>query len=340
MTGRIRVTRGTITESEHRVHAVVLGPAGSELVWGDAGCPTTLRSAAKFFQALPLVEDGVAEALALTESELALCCASHNTEPAHVAGARAILAKADVDERFLACGPHRPLDPGAAHALDREGTTLGPIHNNCSGKHAGMLALAVHHGWEPQGYHGPDHPVQLRMRSEIGRWADVDPEGVPTGVDGCGIPCYALPLERVALAFQKFGSGGYETAERLLDAVTHAPFMIGGTDRLCSRLPEVTRGRVVAKVGAEGVYGAVVRDRRLGIAVKVEDGSRRAVEPALVAVLGSLGALSEDELTELRPHRTPPVTNTRGETVGEIRFMEAGAQSRSPAAASSAGGAV
>ncbi|HKK93555.1 MAG TPA: asparaginase [Longimicrobiales bacterium] len=324
MTGRIRVTRGEIVESEHRVHAVVHGSDGPELVWGDAAFPTTLRSAAKLFQALPLVEDGVADALPLSDSELALCCASHNTETAHVEGARAILARVGLDERALACGPHRPLHPEAARRLDADGISPSPIHNNCSGKHAGMLALATHHGWETAGYHRPDHPVQRRMRTEVARWSGLEPNDIPVGIDGCGIPCYGLPLDRVARAFRRFGAGESEGATRLLDAIGRAPFMIGGTDRLCSWLPEVTNGRIVAKVGAEGVYGAVVRDLGVGVAVKVEDGSRRAVEPALMAVLESLGALAPAEISELEPHRSPRVTNTRDEVVGEIRFVGAG----------------
>jgi L-asparaginase II len=321
MNGRIRVSRGDLVESEHRVHAVVAGPSGRDLIIGDSRYPTTLRSVAKLFQALPLVEDGVADTLPLSAEELALCCASHNTETAHVDTARAILARAGLGDADLACGPHRPMDPDAARALDDAGVDPGPIHNNCSGKHAGMLALAVHHGWETDGYHLPDHPVQRRMLAEVARWSELDPDSIPTGVDGCGIPCYGLPLDRLAEAFRRFGAEGSPGPARLLDAVGRHPFMIGGSDRLCTRLPAVTDGRIVAKIGAEGVYGAVDRGTGRGIAVKVEDGSRRAVEPALMGVLEALGALENDEIEALDAFRAPEVRNTRGDVVGRIEFV-------------------
>ncbi len=342
MSARIRVSRGDLLESEHRVHAVVAGPGGTEFVLGDRAFPTTLRSVAKPFQALPLVEDGVADALPLSDAELALCCASHNTEPAHVAGARAILTRAGVGEAELMCGPHRPMDDAAARALAEAGVELGPIHNNCSGKHAGMLALAAHHGWPTTDYHRPSHAVQLRMAAEIARWSGVAVADIPTGVDGCGIPCYGLPLERLADAFRRFVAAEPDGPGRILDAVGREPFMIGGTGRLCSRLPEVTGGRVVAKIGAEGVYGAVDRETGRGIAVKVEDGARRAVEPALIGVLETVGALTPEEVTALSEFRAPDVTNTRGDVVGRIEFV-GGVSARRAAGASqgttSAGGA-
>lgn len=314
------MTRGAIVESEHRVHAVVTGVDGNELVWGEPDFPTTLRSAAKLFQALPLVEDGVADDLPLSPAELALCCASHNSEPRHVDGARSILARVGLDDAALACGPHRPLDDAAADALDAAGMRPGRIHNNCSGKHAGMLALARHHGWDPEGYHLPEHPVQRRMLTEVARWSGVAAGAIPRGTDGCGIPCFGLPLAAVAGAFRRFGASSAPGPARILDAIATAPGMIAGERRLCSALPEVTEGRIVAKVGAEGVYGAVVRDRELGVAVKVEDGSRRAVEPALIAVLAVAGALSDDERTALAAYAAPVIRNTRGEAVGSIAF--------------------
>jgi L-asparaginase II/alkylhydroperoxidase/carboxymuconolactone decarboxylase family protein YurZ len=321
MNGRIRVSRGDLVESEHRVHAVVAGPSGPEFTIGDARFPTTLRSVAKLFQALPLVEDGVADALGLPEEELALCCASHNSEPAHVDAARAILARAGLTEAHLACGPHPPMDAAAGRALIDAGVDPGPIHNNCSGKHAGMLALAAHHGWETDGYHLPEHPVQRRMAAEIARWSGLDAASIPTGVDGCGIPCYGVPLDRLAEAFRRFVADPSDAPARLLGAVARHPFMIGGSDRLCTRLPEVTGGRIVAKIGAEGVYGAVDRAAGRGIAVKVEDGARRAVEPALMGVLEAVGALSEGEIRALEAYRAPQVRNTRRDAVGRIEFV-------------------
>lgn len=320
----VHIERGHILESVHAVHAVVAtredGNKFGTALFGDPTLQTTLRSAAKLFQALPLVEDGVVESLKLTDAEVALCCASHNSEARHVEGARSILRKAGVGEDMLACGGHRPLDETAARALDDAGVVPGPIHNNCSGKHAGMLALAVHHGWSPSGYHESDHPVQQRMAQEIARWSGVKEEAIPRGVDGCGIPCYAIPLDRVAAGFRDFGL--HAASARILDAIGASPGMIGGQERLCSALPEVTAGRIVAKIGAEGVYGAVIASEGIGIAVKVQDGSRRAVEPALVGVLEAMDALSASEVERLAPFRTGTLRNTRGDVVGRIRFEQ------------------
>jgi len=319
------IWRGPRPESVHLGHAVICDASGGIVeAWGNPGEVVLPRSSAKMIQALPLVASGAADAAGLGPEHLALACASHSGAAIHTDRVARWIAGMGLGDDDFRCGAHMPWDKAAHDALLCSGTAPCQVHNNCSGKHAGMLALATHHGWETAGYHRPDHPVQRRMRTEVARWSGLEPNDIPVGIDGCGIPCYGLPLDRVARAFRRFGAGESEGATRLLDAIGRAPFMIGGTDRLCSWLPEVTNGRIVAKVGAEGVYGAVVRDLGVGVAVKVEDGSRRAVEPALMAVLESLGALAPAEISELEPHRSPRVTNTRDEVVGEIRFVGAG----------------
>jgi L-asparaginase II len=319
----VEVTRGALVESRHIVHvAVAHARRGLIAGCGDVHCVSFVRSAIKMFQALPLAEDGVSERFALTSEEVALCTASHNAEPFHVAAAQAILAKAGGSEEALACGPHPPMYAPAAAALERSGTTPGRVHNNCSGKHAGMLALARHHGWPIEGYHHAWHPVQQRVLRTLSEWSDLEPSRVPLGVDGCGLPTFALPLDRTALACARFAAAagrGDTAAATIVHAMTAHPEFVAGTGRLCTALMRTTNGRVFAKVGAEGYYCAGVPGLELGIALKVEDGARRASEPALLGVLSAVGALEAGELERLREFAQPVVTNTRGETVGDVR---------------------
>lgn len=318
MSAWVEVTRGPVVESRHAIHvAVVHADRGLIASAGDPHLVTFVRSAIKMFQALPLVEDDVVGALGLTDEELALCTSSHSAEPVHVAAARRILAKAGADEHMLACGPQAPMDPAAAAVLDAADLPPGRIHNNCSGKHAGMLALARHHGWPAEDYHRLDHPVQQRVLRVLTTWMEVPAASMPIGIDGCGLPTFALPLERVARGCARFAVSGGPPA-RIVEAMTGHPLFVAGTGRLCTELMTV-QPQVFAKVGAEGYYCAGVPKERLGIALKAVDGARRAVEPALLAVLHALGALSSDQLEALERFARPAVMNTRGEIVGGIR---------------------
>lgn len=317
------MARGSVIESRHRVHiAVVAGHGRLRAKSGEPALLTYARSAIKPIQALPLVEDGVADRFAFGEAELALCCASHNGEARHVETARAMLRTIGTDEEALACGAHVPMGSIAARALANTGRQPGRIHNNCSGKHAGMLALARYYGWPLAGYHLPEHPVQQRMLAEIARWSGVTAEDIPVAVDGCGVSTFALTLERLAAAFAALAAAarrGTEAPARIVQAMTRRPEYVAGTERLCTDLMRVARGRIFAKVGAEGVYLAGIPGAELAVAVKVEDGATRASEPALLATLKMLGLLSDDEMELLEKYAEPDVVNTRNERVGTIR---------------------
>lgn len=320
--GAIEVLRGGRVEARHAVNVAVTDADGRLVASvGDPDADTFYRSAAKPFQALPLVEDGVVERFGLTEAELALCCASHEGEAEHVAGARSILAKAGLDEAALRCGPHLPFSGAASRTVLREGGEALRVHNNCSGKHAGMLALALAHGWDPEDYHLAGHPVQERMMDEIVRWSGVPRSDIGTGVDGCGVVCFSVPLRAMAVSFARFGAAAIrgEAPARIVGAMTTHPFMVGGTRRACTEVMEQGAGRVFVKLGAEGVYGAGVPGGGLGVAIKVADGGRRAVEVALVWTLHAIGALDEGDMTALGRWARPEVRNTLGEVVGEIR---------------------
>ena len=318
----VEIVRAGVVESRHEVHIAVCDASGSLIAeTGEASGPTFYRSAAKPLQALPLVEEGIADRYSLTPAELALCCASHEGEAEHVEGVRSILAKAGVDESLLTCGPHAPFSQRSADALARDGVEPQRIHNNCSGKHAGMLALAVGMGWEPVDYHLPDHPVQRRMQAEIERWTGLPRVTIATGIDGCGVVCFAVPLDVMATSFARFADAARseEPVSRIVAAMTSHPFMVGGTGRTCTDVMEVGRGAVFVKLGAEGVYAGGVPERGLGFAIKVADGGRRAVEVALVHTLAELGVLASIQVEALAQHGRPDQTNTRGEVVGSIR---------------------
>jgi L-asparaginase II len=321
----VEAWRGALVESRHRVSLAVSDGSGRLRCWsGDAALPVYARSAIKPLQALPLVEDEVVNRLGVTAGELALACGSHGGEPRHVEAARSLLRKAGAGEDALACGPHAPMNEAAARELRLRGGIPGRIHNNCSGKHAGMLALARVSGWNPAGYHESDHPVQQRMQHELTRWSGVAAEDLTQGVDGCGVVTFGLELERLAVAFARFAAAsrrGDAGPAAIVAAMTGNPEMVAGTGRLCTALMRATGGRIFAKVGAEGVYCAGVPGAELGIALKVEDGSRRAAEPALIAILQHLGLLTDEESAELDDHAAPAILNTRGERVGMLRSV-------------------
>jgi L-asparaginase II len=322
VSGVVEVTRGTLVESRHVVHvAVVHADTGLIASCGNPHYRSFVRSAIKMFQALPLVEDGVVQALALTTEELALCTASHNAEPFHVETARRILAKAGTSEDALACGAHPPMHGPAAAALKLSGDAPGRIHNNCSGKHAGMLALSRHHGWPTDGYHLLEHPSQQRVLNTLASWSGVPAQAMETAMDGCGLPTFALPLDSVATACARFAAAALapSPAATVVEAMTRHPEYVAGTGRLCTTLMRTASCRLFAKVGAEGYYCAGVPAQRLGIAIKVEDGAKRASEPALLAALKAVDALTELEFETLREFSRPAVLNTRGDIVGEVR---------------------
>ena len=217
----------------------------------------------------------------------------------------------------------------AADALVRAGESPGSIHNNCSGKHAGMLALAVHHGWPTAGYLAYEHPVQRRMHAEMARWSGMAEEEISTGVDGCGVVSFRAPLSRLAVSFARFAAAASrgEPAGRVVDAMTAHPFMVAGSDRLCTAVMEVGGGRIFTKTGAEGVYAVGVVEQGVGVAIKVEDGAKRASTVALVGVLEALGLLGADELDSLAGFAKPHIRNTLGTVVGNLRAeieLEAG----------------
>jgi L-asparaginase II len=320
----VQNTRGGIVESVHRLSVVVVDADGRVRAGsGDVAFPTYVRSAAKPFQAMPLIADGATEALGIGEPELALACASHNSERRQVERVAAWLGRLGLAEEALVCGPHPPLGKvlalGPATRSHEDGTDLvapSRLASNCSGKHTGMLSLALHHGWETRGYHQPDHPVQQAARREVREWAGVLDAELGAGVDGCGVIAFSLPLRAMATAYARLVTDGSDPALRVRQAMMRYPELVAGEGRLDTALMRALPGRVVSKVGAEGVYGVGLVDRGLGLALKVEDGDASAAMVALVAALRQLEILPPDALA---PFASLPIVNTRGDTVGEVR---------------------
>lgn len=314
-------TRNGVVESLHRVHAAVVTDAGKVLAFhGDVDWITVYRSAAKPFQAVPLVEDGVVAEFGLEKSEVALASASHNGEDVHLEGVAGILQKVDQSPEALKLGPFPPLLPEAAEALYRSGSTVTPMHNNCSGQHAAMLGLVQIHGWPLDTYLDPSHPLQARMMEEMVRFTGLAREEIRTMPDGCGMVAFGVPLRAMARSFAKLGSSaGTETGPgQVLESMATHSYMLGGKGRLCTALPKATGGRLIGKLGAEGVYCVSIPEEGLGVAVKVEDGGIRAGDSAAVRVLELAGLLHPGEVEVLHGFRRTVLRNTLGEDVGEI----------------------
>jgi L-asparaginase II len=320
----VLVWRGAIPESRHRVQAAVSDPAGRlEAGTEQADVFTTFRSATKPFQLLPLVERGHADRWRWSDEQLAIMSASHTGSRAHLDLVSGILDRLGLSDRHLACGFHEPLDPGSlAHPEDRSA-----LYNNCSGKHAGMLCLALSEGWPLEGYERPDHPVQQLMRHTVAELCGVSPESLAVAVDGCSVSVFGLPLAGMARAYARLAAAAPDgdQRERALSRIRGAmcafPRAVGGEGRFSTVLMEATRGRLVAKGGAEGLECVGLPARRLGVALKCEDGQVRGIAPATLALLEQLGELKDDELERLAASRRPVITNHAGLEVGALEAL-------------------
>jgi L-asparaginase II len=308
------VRRGELVESVHRGRFAVYDMWGDPLeTLGDPEAYVYLRSSAKPFQALPLVLSGTADALGLTDEELAVACASHNAEKPHLAAVGSILEKAGLSEDDLQSGAHPPMYGPEAEKLIRNGEEPRAIHGNCSGKHAGMLAVCAHEGYETLTYRDPGHPLQRRILGLIAEVCNVGEDEVLVAGDNCGVPAFALPLRSFATGLARFATGEdlrddlADAASRIGDAMCAHPYMVAGTGRLDTELMQ--RTPLLVKGGAEAVL-AVGNPQGWGMALKISDGSQRAMRPVALAALEHMGVEVGDGDTTVR--------GLHGEEVGEI----------------------
>jgi L-asparaginase II len=326
----VEVTRGAEVESRHRGAVSVVDAEGTAvLAVGDVECRVYPRSAVKALQALPLVEGGFADKYGLTDAEIALACASHAGEPAHVAAAAAMLKKAGQPPSCLECGTHWPLGEDAARTLAASGGHPTALHNNCSGKHAGFVCLACGLGAEPKGYVRPEHPVQRAVGAALEDLTGASHAAETRGIDGCSIPTYAVPLPALAFGFAKFGAGVglskgcARAAERIRGAVAANPFMVSGTGRFDTRVMERLGARVFVKTGAEGVHCAALPELGYGVAVKCDDGAKRAAEVVMASVVRRFLRLADEERAFLQGIARRRLEKWNGIATGEIRPTEA-----------------
>jgi L-asparaginase II len=326
-----RVYRGSRVESAHRGSVAVVDEKGRAVASaGDAAGPVYTRSAAKPFQAMPLLLAGGGKRFGLGDAEIALICASHGGEPRHVRLAAAMLKRGGFRLEDLLCGAHPPLHEPSARALLREGREPTALHNNCSGKHAGLLLACRILDLPHAQYTDPGHPLQRRIRALLARHAGVSESEVTSAVDGCNLPVYRLPLSALALAYARLMAdrlpdedrAGAAVRHRIVRAMTASPDMVAGTGRFTTDFLAVGRGRWVGKEGAEGVYAVGLIPSRggpaIGLAFKIEDGSDRSRDAVTIDLLERLGALSLAARRGLSAYAEPRLYNARGIEVGRI----------------------
>ena len=309
----VRIIRDPLVESRHEIAYCVWRGGGVVRGSGDLDAPVFYRSAAKPFQALTVVESGAPDRFGFTEEELAMVVGSHVGSPRHARNARSMLEKAGASPDLLRCGGHRPLDRKVYEGYVSRGESWGRLEDNCSGKHSGMIAAAIALGADPATYADPDHPVQRANREHVAAHTGCD--ALVAGTDGCAVPCFAAPLAAMARGIASFTSSAAPAAQRICDAVARHPEMIGGERRFDTTVIRATDGRVFSKIGAEGVVTIGVRGEDTGIAIKVADGSERALNAFAAALLVDLDLVPAAALA----HWHPRTVDTReGDPIGRV----------------------
>lgn len=325
----MEVTRGGMVESIHDVVACAVDASGRTIFsLGDIEASIYLRSSAKPFIAAAAINAGVREKFDLQESEIAVMAASHAGQPFHVAAVRSILTKIGLDESALQCGVHPPYNVEAARELEVSGQRPTALHNNCSGKHAGILAMCKAIGADPATYMDAGNPAQQRILALCARASGTTVDDFEIGIDGCGIPVYATPVRNAALSFmrlatlQDFSPEDRRAIEIVRSAMIAYPEYVSGTGEFDARLMESAAGNIASKSGAEAVHGTAILDCGVGLMVKCVDGTSRARTPAVLAILRYLALLDDSALTKLADLERPIVYNRAGRVVGEIRAVQ------------------
>ena len=310
------VTRGDLAESVHYGSVAVVDASGRLVAAaGDPHAVTFTRSALKPLQALPFVRAGGPQRFGFSEPQIALLCASHSGEPRHVDAVADMLARAGNTPADLQCGTHAPGHYEVRGEVPPR-PPYSPLAHNCSGKHAGMLAACTLHGYDKRDYLAFDHPVQRAVRTTVSELAEVDEATLPCGIDGCSAPNYAMPLAALARAYAVLAAGGTSPLATVRDAMAAHPAMVSGAGRSDERLMLAGRGDWIAKIGAEGVQAVGIASRRLGVAIKIADGTRRALASVTVAVLDALGLCDDAAREALAPLVGPAIANYRGTATG------------------------
>jgi len=317
----IDVTRGDGIESRHIAYGVVVDENG-DIVYstGDSNYLTCIRSSLKPFQAAASVQAGAVKAAGFSEQELALMCASHFGEDIHIKTAKTMMKKLELSSKYYECGSHYPYNKDARLELYSKNKSAQPWHNNCSGKHAGMLACAKHLNASLNGYVSPNHPVQQCILNYVSDLTDN--KNFSIAIDGCSAPTPFLPLSSLASLFQKLAASDRPELKKVYTVMTKYPYIIAGKNRFDTDFMKVMKGRAVSKGGGEAVNGMGIRmpdGKVFGVATKILDGSQRAGPIATVALLERTGLITKKEISGLKNYRSTPILNHRKIRIGEIK---------------------
>lgn len=313
--------RGALAETIHRGSICVINNNHDPVFQlGDIESPTFPRSAMKLIQVLPLLERGAAEKWGLDDEEISIMCGSHNAEHAHVQVVQRMLRKCSINPSDLGCGAHAPMDVSARDSLLLSGGKMSELHNNCSGKHAGFLALAKFMGEPSMGYLDLEHSVQQAVRKKVCEMFEMDENDLLIGIDGCSAPNYGMPLRNMAIGFMNLARKtalGDSACARVIRAVTSFPYMVGGRDRFCTDLMKAAQGNVVAKLGADGVYCMALPEKEIGIAIKLDDGATGPQYNVAMALLNAMAVLPQDSAHTLSKYLETPILNWNGLQTGK-----------------------
>lgn len=314
----VYTNRGNLVETIFRGAYAIVDSTGTIIdAKGDHQREIFARSSLKPIQALAVIESGAADAFALSSQEIALACASHNGEPQHTQLVAQWLTRLGVPETALECGILAPFDRVSAEALIQQGQKPSPLHHACSGKHAGFITLALHLGVPISGYSHAEHPAQKYITEVIARLTGIDPTTAPKGIDGCQVPVVGMPINALALAMARLSSKGKSSGtpeNRVISAIRQHPYLIAGKKRFCTDFMELIQGKILVKMGADGVFSAMIPDRGWGIALKIDDGNLKAAEVALISILNKLDLLPSTQ--DWQPWLNPVIKNRNGENVG------------------------
>ena len=325
----LNYTRAGHIENIHRGDVVAVNCAGKIIsAVGNSHLPMFWRSAAKPFQALAFVKNGGMEKFNISQEELAVLVSSHSGEDNHVALVRGILKKVGLDESVLDCGTLRPLNSKVFKRLIKNDEPILPVYNQCSGKHTQIIALAMMLGIPYEGYTQPEHEAQKIIFKHVAMASKMPEDKLEIGIDGCGVPVFYLPLYNMSLAYARLSTpskgdwGEYETAAtKIRDAMSEYPQVVSGTGRVDLAVTEITKGRIITKMGSDAVYCMAVKDGDLGITFKIEDGNFAVVTPMVIAVLKKLDLLTKEEAAELDKQFPPVLKNHRGDIIGTIEAV-------------------
>ena len=318
-----QVTRSGQVESFHVGYGVIVDPAGKIIrSYGDSQYPTYVRSSAKPLQGMALLRSGAFTDLNFTPQELAVICSSHSGEPVHTETVSQIFEKAGIGPELLACGTHPPIHRPSAKKLQEAGVEPEQIHNNCSGKHAGMLSTCIQLGYSTRDYLNPEHPVQEYIYEIVKEYTDMDT--VHRGVDGCSAPVFHLPLQSVAMAFARISQQDTQERQQVFRAMNENPHLVGGEGRFDTALMESYPGKMMSKGGAEAVSAAgfsMPDGQVYGLAVKVLDGNYRAIGQMVLSMLSDIGFLEAPVSEKLLKWWKPELKNHARRIIGTMRTM-------------------